>query len=66
MGQAPAVVARLNTEITRVLKMPNVIERLRNLGLEARAGTPAQLASVFGREITLYAKVIKDADIKSE
>jgi tripartite-type tricarboxylate transporter receptor subunit TctC len=66
VGTPSGVVARLNTEVTRILKMPEVVERLRNLGLEARTSTPSELASIFGREIALYARVIRDADIKSE
>ena len=65
-GTPPAVIARLNIEVTRILKLPDVIERLKVLGLEARAGTPAELGAIFGREIALYARIIKDADIKAE
>ena len=59
----PAIVARLNREITAVLRDAAVIARLRGLGLEAGASTPEQLGARFKSDIAKWAKVIKAAGI---
>jgi tripartite-type tricarboxylate transporter receptor subunit TctC len=59
----PTIIARLNREITAVLGDAAVIARLRSLGLEAGASTPAQLGSRFKSDIARWAKVIKAAGI---
>ncbi|MDB5862373.1 MAG: extra-cytoplasmic solute receptor [Betaproteobacteria bacterium] len=59
---APAI-AKVNAEIARVLKMPDVVERLSGSGLEADASTPEQFGRLVNEEVKLWAKVIKDAKI---
>ena len=59
----PAIIARLNREITAVLGDAAVIGRLRGLGLEAGASTPEQLGARFKSDIVKWAKVIKAAGI---
>lgn len=65
-GTPRAVIAQINSEVARILKQPDVIERLKALGLETKTSTPEQFAAIFRDEIALYAKVIKDADVKIE
>jgi tripartite-type tricarboxylate transporter receptor subunit TctC len=59
---APAI-AKVNAEIARVLKMPDVVERLSGSGLEADASTPEQFGRLVNDEVKLWAKVIRDAKI---
>jgi tripartite-type tricarboxylate transporter receptor subunit TctC len=65
-GTPPAIVARLNREITAVLGDAAVIARLRSLGLEAAAGSPEQLGARFKSDIARWAKVIKAAGIATK
>jgi len=65
-GTPSTVVAWLNGELVRVLKRPEVVARLEQLGLEAKTSTPAEFAGIFRKEIDLYAMVIKQAGIKPE
>lgn len=59
-----SIIARLNKETLRVLALPEVRERLSHDGVEAEGGTPAQLDALIRAERKLWARVIKDANIK--
>lgn len=65
-GTAQPVISKLNGEISRILKMPDVIERLSALGLEPDASTPEQLGHLVRDEVKLWARVIKEANIQVE
>ena len=67
--QAPAgtpqeIITRLNTEILRILGMPDVRERLSSQGADPIGGTPAEFAALIGNEIRKWAKVIRDSGAK--
>jgi len=65
-GTPDDVVAKLNTEINRILNLPDIRERLMQQGLDSLTGTPGQLAALVRSEIPKWAKVIKEAGIKPE
>jgi len=60
------IVARLNAEINKALKMPAVSDRLTSLGSNIIGGTPEQFAEHVKREIAKWAAVIKAAGIVAE
>ena len=62
----PRVVAGLNAEIGRLLKLPDIQEKFLSLGLEAAPSTPARFREVVQNEIALATKIIRDAGIKAE
>ena len=61
-----AVVTRLNTEIVRALRLPDVVEKLRGQGITAVPTTPEQFARLLQAESTRYAKVVREANIRAE
>lgn len=66
-GLPPAITTKLNREIVRISNLPDVQERLRQLGTETVANnTPEQLTAFVRSELTKYTKVIKAAGIKPE
>ncbi len=65
-GVPKEILQKLNSEITKILGMPDVIERFRTMGFEPQPSTPEQLAAFTKSEIAKYAKVIKDAGIPQE
>lgn len=65
-GTPAAAVARLNQELTSVAAMPDVRERLSELGLAAQRSTPQQFADFIRTETDKVAKIVKDAGIKFE
>jgi tripartite-type tricarboxylate transporter receptor subunit TctC len=61
-GTPPAIVAKLNKEIIRISNLPDVRERLRQLGTETVVNnTPEHLTEFVSSEMQKYKKVIKDA-----
>jgi tripartite-type tricarboxylate transporter receptor subunit TctC len=65
-GTPATIVGKLNAEINRLLQLPDVRERLGNLGAEIIGGTPREFAEHIQREIPRWAKVIKAAGIQLE
>jgi tripartite-type tricarboxylate transporter receptor subunit TctC len=60
------VIDRLNAEVLRVFKLPDVAERLKTLGLEAVLSSPDELAKYQATEIVKWAKVVKESGAKAE
>jgi tripartite-type tricarboxylate transporter receptor subunit TctC len=66
-GKTPReIVQRLNTEITKVLRTPEVITALNNQGVDPQPGTPEELAKYIRREYETWGKVVKQAGIKAQ
>ena len=60
------IIDKLNAEMVRALKMPDVQERIRNLGGEPRSSTPAEFGKLLADEIERWAPVARDAGVKVE
>jgi tripartite-type tricarboxylate transporter receptor subunit TctC len=58
------VVAKLNREVTRILGLPDVKERLLALGAEPTPTTPEQFDAHVRSEVAKFRKIILDANIK--
>jgi tripartite-type tricarboxylate transporter receptor subunit TctC len=64
---APApVVDRLNAEMGRVLKMPDVIERMASLGVAPLHSTPQAVTDRINRDSPEFGKVLKAAGVQPE
>lgn len=61
-----AIVARLNAEILKLLRLPDAVEQMRRQGLDATGSTPEQYAAHIGREVSKWARVVKEAGIKAD
>ena len=59
-----AIIDRLNQEIVRLLALPEVQERLANLGIEPVGSSPAEFATKIKSEMLTMGKLIKDADLR--
>ena len=61
-----AVVQRLATELSAVLKMPDVQQRLKDGGASPGTGTPATFAAYLKKEKASYAAIVKSANVQQE
>ena len=57
---------KLNTEVVRILNLPESKQRIAPEGYEVIASTPEQFAAVLKREVERYQKIVADAGIPRE
>lgn len=60
------VVDKLNAEITKAIKHPDVAKRFAQLGAEPVGSSPEELAKYLGSEIPRWSEIIRTRDIKAE
>ncbi len=65
-GTSGEIVARLNAEFVKLLKLPDVRERLDAAGFEAIGTTPEQFAAYVRSEIEKWAKVVKASGARAD
>ena len=65
-GLPADVLARLNTEINRGVRQPEVVKRLAAEGMDAVGSTPDEFTQRMQREIAKWAAVVKAAGITAE
>jgi tripartite-type tricarboxylate transporter receptor subunit TctC len=65
-GTPQDIVARLNSEILKALKAPDIIDYMSKDGADPVGSTPAELAAYYRSEVVKYAKLIKAANIQPE
>lgn len=63
-GTDRAIVAKLNTEITRILKLPETREKLGAMGMDVVASTPEQFTKTIKDDAAKLGAVIKAAGIQ--
>lgn len=64
VGTPKEIVSQLNQALARILKQPDVQERLRADGREPAHSTPQEFAHVIARDIATWLKVVKNGNIK--
>jgi tripartite-type tricarboxylate transporter receptor subunit TctC len=65
-GTPPAIINRLSSEIGKIMKTPEMKERMEQLAIEAVGSTPAETQKFLEDEIAKWAKVINTAGVKPE
>ncbi|QJC56201.1 hypothetical protein HC248_01503 [Polaromonas vacuolata] len=65
-GTPPAITQRMNTELNKVLKSPDLMKRFEDQGVSAGDMTQAQLASFISTETTKWHKVAKSSGASAE
>jgi tripartite-type tricarboxylate transporter receptor subunit TctC len=65
-GTPKDIVMRLNGEIAKVMSAPDTQKALYDAGVEPTPSTPEAMADYMAKDMTRWAKVIKDTGIKLE
>ena len=62
-GTPRPIVTRLNSEIRKIMEMPDVVQTLVNAGNEIVTGTPEAFAKQVAEDIERWSKVVRDSGI---
>jgi tripartite-type tricarboxylate transporter receptor subunit TctC len=65
-GVPREIVVKVNRELVRILQLPDIRERLKQLGSEGVGNTPEEFGRFVRAESAKYAKAIRDAGVKVE
>jgi tripartite-type tricarboxylate transporter receptor subunit TctC len=60
------IVARLNTELVRIIQSPDFRKRMAEIGAEPIGNTPEQMAAQIRNETDKFARLVKDAKVVIE
>ena len=60
----PEIVKRMNEELNKVLKNPEVAKKLDAQGIDVTGGSSAQASAFIEKQMDVWAKVVKDNNIK--
>ena len=58
------VIQKINTEIVRAMKLPDIREMLIRQGYEAKSSTPAELAALMKEDLAKWNKVVKSSGMQ--
>ena len=64
LGTPKEIVALINSAVVKVLKTPEVRDRLLGMGAEAVGNTPEEFGAFLRSETAKWGKVLRDADIR--
>jgi tripartite-type tricarboxylate transporter receptor subunit TctC len=65
-GTPKLLVERMNRDIVRILKEPEIIKKFRDQGVEVIASTPIAFSQLLQSEVLKWTQVIREANIKVE
>ncbi len=65
-GTPPAIVKKLQEEVARVVRLPEIRERLASMSVDAVGSTPEEFARVIAADIAKWTAVAKAANIKAD
>ena len=62
----PEIVQRMNEELNKVLKQPNIAKKLDAQGIDIVGGSPDTARVFMEKQMDIWAKVVKDNNIKAD
>ena len=63
-GTPNDIVARLNAELLKLLRMPEVRDRFQAMGIEIAGNSPAEFAGFMRAETVKWGKIVRDSGAK--
>jgi tripartite-type tricarboxylate transporter receptor subunit TctC len=64
-GTPKDVIRRIHAETTKIMRSPEIEQRMKDAGLEVEASTPEQFSALIKRDLAAWAEIIKRGGIKS-
>jgi tripartite-type tricarboxylate transporter receptor subunit TctC len=61
-----AVVKKLHAEMSRVIRLPDSVERLAGMGIDHAGNTPEEFRRVIAADLERWAAVAKAANIRAD
>ena len=65
-GTPKDIIAKINADALKIFKLPDVVERMKTLGLDPILSSPEELARYQLAEIAKWAKVVKESGAKAD
>jgi len=65
-GTPREIIARLHSEIVKILRMPDISERLSAQGSDPVGSSPDEFGAFMKSETAKWARVIKEANIRAD
>jgi tripartite-type tricarboxylate transporter receptor subunit TctC len=65
-GTPQPVIGRLNSELVKIMRSADVVDRFAGLGVESLSSTPEELTALVKAEITSFGNLIRAANIKAD
>jgi tripartite-type tricarboxylate transporter receptor subunit TctC len=66
VGVPKEIITKLNTEIVRILQLPDIKEKLTNLGAPPQTGSPDDLSKYLHSEVAKWKIVFNDTAVKAK
>ncbi len=65
-GTPRAIITRMHTELVKIIRSPEGMERLSAAGVIAVANTPEQFADMLREDVAKWSKIVKEHNIKPD
>ncbi len=65
-GTSPKIIAKISADVSRIVKAPEMRERLAGLGADAEGTTPEAFKNYFRADVEKWAKVVKAAKVSAD
>jgi tripartite-type tricarboxylate transporter receptor subunit TctC len=65
-GTPKEIVARLNTEMVKIMRSPEITDRFNKAGVDVVASSSEEFSAFLKGEVARWAKVVQDANIKAD
>ena len=62
----PEIVARMNAELNKIMRQPDMAKRLDTQGIDVKGGTPDQAREFIEKQMDIWGKVVRENNIKAD